>query len=121
MDPLGFALENYDAIGKWRTVDGDSAAAIDASGALPDGTTFEGPLELKQVLMEKRQYDFVFTVIEKMLTYALGREILHTDAPVIRSVMEETASEQHSLSSMILAIVNSTPFQSRRAPNRDDI
>lgn len=121
MDPLGFALENYDAIGKWRTVDGASAAKIDSTGALPDGTPFEGPSELKEVLTDKRQYDFVFTFVEKMLTYALGREIRHTDAPTIRSIIDETKDQQHSLSSLIVEIVNSSSYQTRRVSNRVDI
>ena len=121
MDPLGFALENYDAIGKWRAIDGASAATIDSSGVLPDGTSFVGPSELKQVLMERRQYDFIFTMVEKMLTYALGREIQYTDAPVIRSIIRETKSDQHSLSSLVKAIINSNSYLMRRASSRDDI
>jgi len=121
MDPLGFALENYDAIGKWRFVDGASAAAIDSSGALPDGTAFDGPVELRQVLMEKRRNDFVFTAVEKLMTYALGREIMHTDAPFIRAIIEEAAPEEYSLSSLIMAAVKSTPYQMRRVSSRDDI
>ncbi|NNE36840.1 MAG: DUF1592 domain-containing protein, partial [Gammaproteobacteria bacterium] len=121
MDPLGFALENFDAIGKWRNVDGASAAPINSTGALPDGTEFEGPSELKQVLSNKRQYDFTFTLVEKMLTYALGREIRHTDAPTIRSIIEETKGQQHSLPSLVVAIVNSSPYQTRRVSDRVDI
>ena len=95
MDPLGFALENYDAIGTWRTVDGASGAAIDSSGALPDGTTFEGPVELRTVLTEKRRDDFVYTAVDKLMTYALGREITHTDAPFIRDVIRKAAPDGH--------------------------
>ncbi len=121
MDPLGFALENYDAIGKWRTMDGASAAPIDATGVLPDGTSFNGPVGLRQVLMEKRQYDFIHTTVDRLLTYALGRELTHTDAPIIRSIIDETAAEQYSIPSLVLAVVKSTPYQTRRVPNRDDI
>ena len=121
MDPLGFALENYDAIGKWRTVDAASAAPIDSSGALPDGTTFEGPLELRQVLMEKRQYDFIYTTVDRLLTYALGRELAHTDAPVIRSIIKQAESDEYSIPSLVKAVVKSTPYQTRRVPSRDDI
>ena len=84
MDPLGFALENYDAIGTWRTIDAASKSPIDASGALPDGTPFEGPAGLREVLLEKRQYDFIMNVIEKLLTYSLGRGVEHTEAPAGR-------------------------------------
>jgi hypothetical protein len=121
MDPLGFALENYDAIGRWRTVDAASNSAIDSSGALPDGTPFQGLAELRQVLIEKRREDFILTVIEKLLTYALGREVDYHDAPVMRAIMRQSAPEDYRLASMIMAIAESTPFQMRKAPGNDDI
>jgi hypothetical protein len=121
MDPLGFALENYDGIGKWRTVDAASSSPIDASGELPDSTPFVGPSGLRQVLLEQRSYDFVLTVVEKLLTYALGREVEHTDAAVMRTIIRQAASEEYRLSSLINAIVGSTPFQMRRATRHDDI
>lgn len=121
MDPLGFALENYDAIGKWRTIDGVSATAIDSSGALPDGTAFEGPFELRSVLVDKREDDFVFTTVEKLLTYALGREVGHRDAPHIRSIIKEAEPTGYSLPSLIMAVVTSTPYQMRRVSGHDDI
>jgi hypothetical protein len=121
MDPLGFALENYDAIGKWRSIDAASHSAIDSSGALPDGTPFVGPVELRRVLIENRQEDFVLTTIEKLLTYALGRGIDHRDAPVMRTIMRQSAPDDYRLSSMIMAIVESTPFQMRTARSHDDI
>ena len=120
MDPLGFALENYDAIGRWRTVDGASNSPIDSTGSLPDGTSFEGPAALREVLLQKRRDDFVITVIEKLMTYALGRGVVHTDLPVIRSIMRETVSDEYRLSSLIMAIINSTPFQMRRVSNHVD-
>lgn len=121
MDPLGFALENYDAIGKWRTVDSSSDSAIDSSGTLPDGTPFEGPIGLREVLLENHQQDFVLTVIEKLLTYALGRGVDYHDAPVMRTIMQQTAPDDYRLSSLIMAIIKSTPFQMRRAPSNDDL
>jgi len=121
MDPLGFALENYDAIGRWRTVDAASGSPIDSTGALPDGTTFEGPVELRMTLSQKRQDDFVMTVVEKLLTYALGRGIEYTDLPAIRSIMKDTESDDYRFSSLIMAVANSKPFQMRRAPGHDDI
>ncbi len=114
MDPLGFALENYDAVGKWRTVDAVSGSPVDSSGALPDGTAFQGPREMKEVLLQKRSQDFVLTVVEKLLTYSLGREILYTDAPAIRSIVKKAAPDEYRLKSLITAIVESTPFQMRR-------
>ena len=78
MDPIGFALENYDAVGRWRAK--DAGAAIDASGKLPDGTTFNGPAELKKILLTGHRDEFVTTVTEKLLTYALGRGLEAYDA-----------------------------------------
>ena len=112
MDPLGFALENYDAIGRWRTNEGDSA--IDSSGALPTGEKFSGAAELRQLLQTKRE-QFVATVTERLLTYALGREIEYYDAPVIRKIMREAAPADYRWSSIILNIVKSMPFQMRRS------
>ncbi len=121
MDPLGFALENYDAIGRWRTIDGASSTAIDSSGALPDGTAFTGPVGLRAVLLEKRRNDFILTVVEKLMIYALGREVKHTDQPAIREVLRKAATDNYSLSALIMAIVNSTTYQMRRVSSRDDI
>lgn len=121
MDPLGFALENYDAIGKWRKIDAASFTPIDASGTLPDGTPFVGPLELRRVLVDRRQEDFILTAIEKLLTYALGRGIDYNDAPVMRDIMREAAPDDYRLSSLIMAVVKSTPFTMRRVPGHDDI
>ncbi len=121
MDPLGFALENYDAIGKWRLVDAASDSAIDATGALPDGTPFEGMAQLKEVLVENRYEDFVLTSIEKLMTYALGRGVDYRDAPIMRSILKQSAKNDYKLTSMILEIVESTPFKKRRAPGHDDI
>ncbi len=117
MDPLGFALENYDAIGRWRTVDAKSGATIDASGALPDGTPFEGLDQLRSVLVKQRKYDFVMTVIEKLLTYALGRGPEYTDAPAMREIMRQTSKDEHRLPSLIMAVIESYPFQMRRVPD----
>ena len=113
MDPLGFALENFDGIGGWRTVEGETP--IDSSGELPDGTPFQGPSELRRALLTKRE-GFVTTVTEKLLTYALGRGLEYYDAPAARQVIREAAPSDYRLSSLILAIVQSTPFQQRRAP-----
>jgi hypothetical protein len=109
MDPLGLSLENFDAVGKWRTL-GESSAAIDASGTLPDGTKFQGAAGLRQALLQSNR--FAATLTEKMLTYALGRGLEHYDSPAVRSILR-TAS--HRFSSLIIGIVQSTPFRMRRA------
>jgi hypothetical protein len=113
MDPIGFALENYDGVGRWRGE--DAGAPIDASGKLPDGTEFRGPAGLTQLLLTKYRDDFVRTATEKLLTYALGRGVEYYDAPVIRSINRDAARDNYRVSSWILAIVNSAPFQMRKA------
>ena len=112
MDPIGFALENYDAVGRWR--DEDAGAPIDASGKLPDGTGFSGPSGLNELLLTKYRADFVRTAVEKLLTYALGRGVDYHDYPTIRSIDRDAARDNYRISSLILAIVKSTPFQMRR-------
>jgi mono/diheme cytochrome c family protein len=112
MDPIGFALENFDGVGRWRRE--DAGAPIDASGKLPDGTEFTGPAGLNQLLLTKYRDDFVRTATEKLLTYALGRGVESYDFPAIRSIMREAARDNDRVSSWILAIVNSAPFQMRK-------
>ena len=113
MDPLGFALENFDAVGAWRTR--DAGLPVDASAVLADGTTsFDGPAGLRRVLLDRSE-QFVETVTEKLLTYALGRGIEHYDRPVIRAVTRAAAEDDHRWSSLILGIVESTSFRMRRS------
>ena len=112
MDPLGFALENFDAVGKWR--EADDGVPIDASGTLPDGTAFDGLPQLRDVLFERRD-EFVTTVTEKLLTYALGRGVEHYDRPAIRAIVREAAASDYRWSSLILGVARSLPFQMRRS------
>ena len=112
MDPLGFALENFDGIGGWRTTDAN--VPIDASGVLPDGTSFEGPAGLRQVLLSRSE-EFVTNVTKKLLTYALGRGAEYYDAPAIRRIVREAAADDYRWSSLIMGVVKSTPFQMRRS------
>jgi len=114
MDPIGFALENYDAIGRWRDKDGDSL--IDASGKLPDGAEFVGPAGLTKLLLTDYRDDFVRTVTQKLLTYALGRGLEHYDQPAVRSIARQAARENYSMSALVTALVESTPFRMRRTP-----
>ena len=114
MDPLGFALENFDAVGKWRTTEGPAKTLIDSSGALPDGTKFQGPAELRKLLLS-RPDQFVTTVTEKLLTYALGRAVEYSDAPAVRKIVRDAAVNDYRWSSIILGVVRSTPFQMRRS------
>jgi mono/diheme cytochrome c family protein len=111
MDPLGFGLENYDAIGAWRSQDGKFA--IDSSGTLPDGRTFEGPEGLKKILMADRDR-FAECVTEKLLTYALGRGLERYDRPAIKTITSHLAAHDYRFSSLVMEIVNSLPFQMQR-------
>ena len=113
MDPLGFALEHFDAIGKWRAT-GEGGDPIDASGVFPDGTEFEGLAGLKAMLLS-RDEQFVQTVLEKLATYALGRGLEHYDMPAVRRIMREAAPGDYRWSDLVLGIVESTPFQLRRS------
>ena len=113
MDPLGLALENYDAVGKWRTT-GEADLPIDASGNLPDGTAFEGPTGLRSLLLERRE-QFIGTLTEKLLAYALGRGPEYYDRPTVRAITRAAAAENYRWSSIIVGIVQSTPFRMRRS------
>jgi hypothetical protein len=113
MDPLGFALENFDAIGRWRTAD-ESGAPIDSSGVLPDGTAFDGFQGL-QAALAARSDDFVATLTEKLLTYALGRGLVPADAPVVRQISRETLRKGGRFSAVIVGIAQSTPFRLRKS------
>ena len=112
MDPLGLALENYDAVGRWRLT-GEAGLPIDASGQMPDGTTFNGPTGLRSLLLE-RQDEFAATLTEKLLAYGLGRGPEHFDRPTIRSIVRNASSNNYRWSSIIVGIVKSTPFRMRR-------
>ena len=112
MDPLGLALENYDAIGRWRLA-GEAGLPIDSSGQLPDGTAFEGPAGLRALLMQRRE-QFVGTLTEKLLAYALGRGPEYYDRPTIRSIVRK-AADDYRWSSIIVGIVQSSPFRMRRS------
>jgi hypothetical protein len=107
MDPLGFSLENFDALGKWRIV--SDGTPIDASASLPDGSRFQGVTGLRALLLSHRE-DFVRTFTEKLLAYAIGRGVEYYDLPAVRTITRESAAEHHRWSSLILGIVRSTPF-----------
>jgi mono/diheme cytochrome c family protein len=110
MDPLGFALENFDAVGRWRTL-GDAGQPIDAGGALPDGTEFDGVAGLRAALLSSDL--FVTTMTEKLLTYALGRGVEYYDMPAVRRIVREARAAELRFSSLILGIVMSAPFRQR--------
>jgi hypothetical protein len=111
MDPLGFAMENFDAVGKWRTT-AEGGSQIDASGQLLDGTKINGPADLRQALVAHRE-DFARTVTRKLLTYGLGRGAEYYDEPTVRKIVRDSASGGYRWSSLILGIVKSQPFEMR--------
>ena len=113
MDPLGFALENFDAIGRWRDTDG--GISIDATANLPDGSTVDGPVAFRNALIARHE-EFVGNFTEKLLTYALGRGVEYFDAPAVRRVVRETAVDDYRWSDIVLGVVSSVPFQMRRVP-----
>ncbi len=112
MDPVGFSLENFDAVGRWRTM--EDTTPIDASGGLPDGSKFAGVAGLQKALVSRPDI-FVTTFSDKLLTYALGRGVEYYDAPAIRKVVRDAGAQDYRFSSIVLGIVNSAPFQMRRS------
>jgi hypothetical protein len=113
MDPIGFALENFDAVGAWRTE--EAGARIDASGELADGTKIDGIVALRRALV-KRPDVFVGTLTEKLLTYALGRGLDDRDMPTVRAIVRDAARDNYRFSSLILGVVRSVPFEMRTKP-----
>jgi hypothetical protein len=112
MDPLGFGFENFDAVGAWRTRDGNFD--IDPSGTLPGGQSFKGPKELRAILKQK-EAEFRRCLSEKMLTYALGRGLEYYDRCAVTEIADAVKDHNYRFSSLILAIVKSDPFQKRKA------
>jgi hypothetical protein len=113
MDQLGFALENFDAIGEWRDIY-TSGAKVDAAAELPDGTKFNGPAELRKILVQHSD-QFTTTVAEKLLTYALGRGLEARDAPAVRKITRDAARDDYRFEALIHGIVTSTPFTMKLA------
>ena len=118
MDPLGFALENFDATGKWRT-SGEGGGPIDASGTLPSGLTFNGPAQFRNALLVHSD-QFAGTVVEKLLTYAVGRGVEYYDMPAVRAVMRDAAPEMR-WSTLVVSIVKSMPFQMATVPQPEGV
>jgi hypothetical protein len=114
MDPLGFALENFDVDGTWREVDRESGKPIDASGTLPDGSEISGPQELRAALLDRPE-QFVQTFVEKLMAYSLGRSVEWYDMPAVRRVVRESADDGYAFSAIVMGIVQSVPFTTRDA------
>jgi len=112
MDPIGFAMDNFDAVGRWR--DSEAGQSIDGSGVLPDGTKFNGVAELKKALL-KHPEEFIDTVAEKLLMYGLSRNVQYYDQPAARAIVRQAAASNYSFASLVLGVVKSAPFQMRKS------
>ncbi|HVJ29242.1 MAG TPA: DUF1585 domain-containing protein, partial [Gammaproteobacteria bacterium] len=115
MDPLGFALENFDAVGAWRDVDRYNGTVIDSAAELPDGTPVNGPDDLREALMRNPE-QFVQTFTERFLTYALGRTVDYKDMPAVRKIVREAGKKDYRFSEIVWQVVVSEPFRMRVAP-----
>jgi hypothetical protein len=113
MDPIGLSLENFDAIGRWRTK--DDGVPVDPTGTLFDGSTLRGPADLKRALTGRQ--DVIVTVyVERLLTYALGRGVTHHDMPYVRRIVRDSASANNKFSSLVMGVIKSAPFQMKKKP-----
>ena len=118
LDPLGFALENFDAVGRWRERDRQVGVAIDASGVLADGTVVAGPVQLRQAIL-KRPDQFVQTLTEKLMTYGLGRSLEYTDMPTVRQIVRGAAEDDYRFAALVLGVVESPQFRLKGRPQTD--
>jgi len=116
MDPIGFAMDNFDAVGRWR--DTDAGQAIDASGVLPEGTRFNGVAELKKALLRNPE-QFVDAIAEKLLMYAIARNVQYYDRPAIRTIVRQAAASNYTFASLVLGVVKSAPFQMRKSQQEE--
>ena len=112
MDPIGFGFENFDATGAWRNQDGNFP--VDPAGQLVSGESFQGPGDLKMILLQKKKNEFIRCLAEKTLTYALGRGLEYYDKCALDQIAKNLARHRYRFSSLILGVVKSTPFQMRR-------
>ena len=119
MDPLGFALENFDAIGGWQAKDRDAGTPIDSSGQLADGTLVNGPQDLRDALLA-RSDQFVQTLTEKLLIYALGRTVEYYDMPAVRGIVRDAAKDDSTFAAIVTSLVESEPFRMKRIPDAED-
>jgi hypothetical protein len=111
MDPIGFAFENYDPVGAWRDMDGPHP--IDTAASLPDGSSFKGPVELRALILSRKD-DFVRCLAEKLLTYALGRGVEYYDASTVKAIRKAVAENGYRMSTLLMEVAKSYPFQYRR-------
>ena len=120
IDPLGLALENFDAVGRWRDMDRDARAAIDASGVLADGAAVEGPVALREAFLARPE-QFVRTFTEKLMTFGLGRSLEYGDMPTVRGIVRDAAAGDYRFPDIVWGIVASTQFRMRRPPDPESL
>jgi len=118
MDPLGFALENFNAVGQFRANDPDTLTPIDTAGQLPDGTAIAGPDDLRRALVDRPDHQFVQAVTENLFTYALGRSLDYHDMPTVRRIVREAADDDYRFKSIVLGVISSDAFRKREAEGR---
>src|SRR5512138_3334298 len=118
MDPLGLALENFSAVGQYRTNDPDTLTPIDATGQLPDGTKINGLDDLRQSLVNRPDHQFAQTLTENLMTYALGRSLDYRDMPTIRRIVRRAGADNYTFKSIVLGVVSSDAFRKKDAEDQ---
>ena len=118
MDPLGFALENFNAVGQYRVNDPDTQTPIEAAGQLPDGTAINGPDDLRKALVDRPDHQFVQALTENLMTYALGRSLDYHDMPTVRRIVREASKDDYRFKSIVLGVVSSDAFRKREAEDQ---
>ena len=119
MDPLGFTLENFNAVGQFRTNDPDTQTPIDTAGQLPDGTTIKGPEGVRRALVDRPDHQFVQALTENLMTYALGRSLDYHDMPVVRRIVRDAAKDNYKFKSIVLGVITSDAFRKREVDSQD--
>jgi uncharacterized protein DUF1585 len=119
MDPLGFALENFNAVGQYRANDPDTQTPIDPTGQLPNGTAIKGPEDLRKALVDRPDRQFVQALTENLMTYALGRSLDYHDMPVVRRIVRDAAKDNYRFKSIVMGVIASDAFRKRDAESHD--
>jgi hypothetical protein len=119
MDPLGFALENFNAVGQFRANDPDTLTPIDTAGQLPDGTAIKGPEDLRRAIVDRPDHQFLQAFTENLMTYALGRSLDYRDMPTVRRIVKQAAADDYRFKSIVVGLVSSDAFRKREAGGQD--
>ena len=113
MDPLGFALENFNAVGQYRVNDPDTQTPIEATGQFPDGSKINGPADLRRALVERPDHQFAQALTENLMAFALGRSLDYHDMPVVRRIVRDAAKDNYRFKSIVMGVVSSDAFRKR--------